>query len=94
MDELKPYHGLNSKTAKSIVSGLQHDASVARLKMLELERANKSLSISLQLEPPQASATHPELTPYSTLPQPSSAYSVPSVYSPNVSANAKHCTQL
>ncbi|KAF8078557.1 hypothetical protein FPV67DRAFT_1663279 [Lyophyllum atratum] len=47
-DELEPYRGLNSKTAKSMVSGLQHDASVAKLKLLELERANKGLKDALQ----------------------------------------------
>lgn len=58
-DELEPFRGLNSKTAKvdrslsdgrvslltsrllskSIVSSLEHGASQARLKLLELERA-------------------------------------------------------
>ncbi|KAK0465123.1 uncharacterized protein EV420DRAFT_940382 [Desarmillaria tabescens] len=57
-DELEPFKGLNSKTAKvrsfyltmqhqvtlspdfqSMVSGLQYDASIAKLKLLELERA-------------------------------------------------------
>ncbi|KAF5377493.1 hypothetical protein D9615_005344 [Tricholomella constricta] len=47
-DQLEPYRGLNSKTAKSIVSGLQHDASVAKLKLLELERANQGLQKTLQ----------------------------------------------
>ncbi|KAM6498171.1 hypothetical protein JOM56_006119, partial [Amanita muscaria] len=37
--ELEPYKGLNTKTAKSMVASLQHDASVAKLKLLELERA-------------------------------------------------------
>ncbi|KAG6845787.1 hypothetical protein H0H87_003841 [Tephrocybe sp. NHM501043] len=88
MDELKPYHGLNSKTAKSIVSGLQHDASIARLKMLELERANKNLSISLQLEPPRAAGALPELTSYSAAgPQPP-AYSAFTSQPSTCSANA------
>lgn len=53
-EELEPFRGLNSKTAKvssfqffssslnvhqSMVAGLQHDASIAKLKLLELERA-------------------------------------------------------
>ncbi|KAF8745540.1 hypothetical protein AX14_006863 [Amanita brunnescens Koide BX004] len=37
--ELEPYKGLNAKIAKSMVANLQHDASVSRLKLLELERA-------------------------------------------------------
>lgn len=41
--ELEPYKGLNTKTAKSMVASLQHDASVAKLKLLELERANEEL---------------------------------------------------
>ncbi|KAF8626544.1 hypothetical protein AX15_004846 [Amanita polypyramis BW_CC] len=42
--ELEPYKGLNTKTAKSMVANLQHDASVAKLKLLELERANEELT--------------------------------------------------
>ncbi|KAF8807474.1 hypothetical protein BYT27DRAFT_7189544 [Phlegmacium glaucopus] len=42
--ELDPFKGLNSKTAKSMVAGLQHDASVSKLKLLELERANADLT--------------------------------------------------
>ncbi|KAF8168031.1 hypothetical protein B0H34DRAFT_792687 [Crassisporium funariophilum] len=42
--ELEPFKGLNSKTAKSMVAGLQHDASVSKLKLLELERANRDLT--------------------------------------------------
>ncbi|KJA29165.1 hypothetical protein HYPSUDRAFT_93392, partial [Hypholoma sublateritium FD-334 SS-4] len=38
-ETLDPFKGLNSKTAKSMVSGLQHDASVSKLKLLEMERA-------------------------------------------------------
>ncbi|KJA18099.1 hypothetical protein HYPSUDRAFT_120907, partial [Hypholoma sublateritium FD-334 SS-4] len=38
-ETLDPFKGLNSKTAKSMVSGLQHDASVFKLKLLETERA-------------------------------------------------------
>ncbi|KAK2461865.1 hypothetical protein APHAL10511_006328 [Amanita phalloides] len=41
--ELEPYKGLNAKIAKSMVANLQHDASVAKLKLLELERANEEL---------------------------------------------------
>ncbi|KAF9453747.1 hypothetical protein P691DRAFT_644437, partial [Macrolepiota fuliginosa MF-IS2] len=37
--ELERFRGLNSKTAKSMVSNLQHEVSVSRLKLLELERA-------------------------------------------------------
>ncbi|KAF9015232.1 hypothetical protein BDQ17DRAFT_1340706 [Cyathus striatus] len=40
---LEPFKGLNSKTAKSMVAGLQYDASIAKLKLLELERANHDL---------------------------------------------------
>ncbi|KAF9481361.1 hypothetical protein BDN70DRAFT_930869 [Pholiota conissans] len=42
-ETLAPFKGLNSKTAKSMVAGLQHDASVSKLKLLELERANNDL---------------------------------------------------
>ncbi|KAG2366598.1 hypothetical protein BDR07DRAFT_463491 [Suillus spraguei] len=35
---LEPYRGLNSKTAKSMVAGLQHDATHTKLKLLELEQ--------------------------------------------------------
>ncbi|KAF7784375.1 hypothetical protein Agabi119p4_540 [Agaricus bisporus var. burnettii] len=45
--ELEPFRGLNSKTAKSMVSGLQHEVSVAKLKLLELERANAELECLL-----------------------------------------------
>ncbi|KAK0434738.1 hypothetical protein EV421DRAFT_2087678 [Armillaria borealis] len=44
-DELKPLMGLSSKRAKSMVSSLQHDASITKLKLLELERANKALVV-------------------------------------------------
>lgn len=40
---LEPYRGLNSKTAKSMVSGLQHDATQSKLKLLELDRSNADL---------------------------------------------------
>ncbi|KAG2120979.1 uncharacterized protein F5147DRAFT_663888 [Suillus discolor] len=40
---LEPYRGLNSKTAKSMVAGLQHDATHTKLKLLELERSNNNL---------------------------------------------------
>ncbi|KAI0080234.1 hypothetical protein K474DRAFT_1556676, partial [Panus rudis PR-1116 ss-1] len=36
---LETYRGLNSRTAKSMVSGLQKDVSELRMKKLELERA-------------------------------------------------------
>lgn len=42
-DRLEPYRGLNSKTAKSMVAGLQHDATQSKLKLLELERSNTNL---------------------------------------------------
>jgi len=42
-EKLEPFKGLNSKTAKSMVSGLQHDVSHTRLKLLELDRANENL---------------------------------------------------
>jgi len=54
-EELEPFRGLNSKTAKSMVAGLQHDASIAKLKLLELERANDSL---------QSAVTTPEHSIY------------------------------
>ncbi|KAI0330541.1 hypothetical protein GY45DRAFT_1250581 [Cubamyces sp. BRFM 1775] len=38
-EKLEPYRGLNSKTAKSMVSGLHHDAAELKLRILELERA-------------------------------------------------------
>ncbi|KAH7883651.1 hypothetical protein F5I97DRAFT_1814249 [Phlebopus sp. FC_14] len=38
-ERLEPYRGLNSKTAKSMVAGLQHDATHTKLKLLELERS-------------------------------------------------------
>ncbi|KAI0673492.1 hypothetical protein C8Q78DRAFT_628726 [Trametes maxima] len=47
-EKLEPYRGLNSKTAKSMVSGLQHDAAELKLKILELERANRNLEESLR----------------------------------------------
>ncbi|KIM48136.1 hypothetical protein M413DRAFT_7187 [Hebeloma cylindrosporum] len=46
--ELDPFKGLNSKTAKSMVAGLQHDASVSKLKLLELQRANGDLQKVLE----------------------------------------------
>lgn len=42
-NRLEPYCGLNSKTAKSMVAGLQHDATQSKLKLLELERSNTNL---------------------------------------------------
>ncbi|OAX42388.1 hypothetical protein K503DRAFT_683436 [Rhizopogon vinicolor AM-OR11-026] len=38
-ERLEPYRGLNSKTAKSMVAGMQHDATHTKLKLLELERS-------------------------------------------------------
>ncbi|KAI9057973.1 hypothetical protein FKP32DRAFT_1551380, partial [Trametes sanguinea] len=38
-ETLEPYHGLNSTTAKSTVSGLHNDATEIRLQIRELERA-------------------------------------------------------
>ncbi|TFK57220.1 hypothetical protein OE88DRAFT_111614 [Heliocybe sulcata] len=45
-EKLDPFKGLNSKTAKSMVAGLQHDDAHMRLKLLEIERA-VSLASSL-----------------------------------------------
>ncbi|KAG1881728.1 hypothetical protein C8R48DRAFT_586424 [Suillus tomentosus] len=45
---LEPYRGLNSKTAKSMVAGLQHDATHTKLKLLELERSVHFSFIHLQ----------------------------------------------
>ncbi|KAJ8596942.1 hypothetical protein M405DRAFT_804537 [Rhizopogon salebrosus TDB-379] len=42
-ERLEPYRGLNSKTAKSMVAGLEHDAAHTKLKLLELERSNNNL---------------------------------------------------
>jgi len=42
-ERLEPFKGLNCKTAKSMVAGLQHDASHVKMKLLELERANHGL---------------------------------------------------
>ncbi|TFK41088.1 hypothetical protein BDQ12DRAFT_663963 [Crucibulum laeve] len=42
LDDLEPLAGLNSKTAKSMVAGLQYNASVTKLKLLELERASNA----------------------------------------------------
>ncbi|KAI0690602.1 hypothetical protein C8T65DRAFT_550331, partial [Cerioporus squamosus] len=39
MEQLERYRGLNAKTAKSMVSGLQHDVVEVKLKLLELDRA-------------------------------------------------------
>ncbi|KAG2023416.1 hypothetical protein CC2G_001072 [Coprinopsis cinerea AmutBmut pab1-1] len=44
---LEQFKGLNSKTAKSMVAGLQHDVSLSKLKLLELERANADLQTIL-----------------------------------------------
>ncbi|KAI0756647.1 hypothetical protein C8Q80DRAFT_1129769 [Daedaleopsis nitida] len=42
-EALEPYRGLNAKTAKSMVSGLHHDACDLKLKILEIDRAIKGL---------------------------------------------------
>ncbi|KAG1755214.1 uncharacterized protein EDB91DRAFT_1043069 [Suillus paluster] len=47
-ERLEPYRGLNSKTAKSMVAGLQHDATHTKLKLLELERSVLSLLLTSQ----------------------------------------------
>ncbi|KZP31292.1 hypothetical protein FIBSPDRAFT_1037742 [Athelia psychrophila] len=41
--DLEPYRGLNIKTAKSMVAGLQNDSSHTKLKLLELERSSNAL---------------------------------------------------
>ncbi|GLB36213.1 hypothetical protein LshimejAT787_0305010 [Lyophyllum shimeji] len=68
-EELEPHRGLNSKTAKSMVSGLQHDASLAKLKLLELERANKGLKHALQeVALPETFFAPPPTTHYNYFP--------------------------
>jgi len=47
-ERLEPFKGLNCKTAKSMVAGLQHDASHVKMKLLELERANHGLRNTLK----------------------------------------------
>ncbi|KAK7694857.1 hypothetical protein QCA50_002045 [Cerrena zonata] len=47
MDDLEQYRGLNSKTAKSMVAGLQKDFSDLQLKKLELQRANQAMRACL-----------------------------------------------
>ncbi|KAE9411047.1 hypothetical protein BT96DRAFT_961680 [Gymnopus androsaceus JB14] len=47
LDQLEPFKGLNSKTAKSMVAGLQYNSSQLKLKLLELERANEGLERTL-----------------------------------------------
>ncbi|KAG6336936.1 hypothetical protein ID866_2130 [Astraeus odoratus] len=57
---LEPYRGLNSKTAKSMVAGLQYDATQSKLKLLELERSNTNLSKLLgRYDPASAALSHP-----------------------------------
>ncbi|KAJ3976990.1 hypothetical protein EV361DRAFT_1030015 [Lentinula raphanica] len=46
-ESLEPFKGLNSKTAKSMVAGLQYDSSQTKLRLLELQRANESLERTL-----------------------------------------------
>ncbi|KAH8120428.1 hypothetical protein DFH11DRAFT_1559995 [Phellopilus nigrolimitatus] len=47
VEELQPYKGLNCKTAKGMVSGLQHDFAEVRAQMLEIDRAeNNARSIA------------------------------------------------
>ncbi|KAI5124596.1 hypothetical protein M0805_004208 [Coniferiporia weirii] len=43
VDELQPYKGLNCKTAKGMVAGLQHDYAEVRMQMLEIERATENV---------------------------------------------------
>ncbi|KAK0213861.1 hypothetical protein EDD85DRAFT_782907 [Armillaria nabsnona] len=60
-DELKPLMGLSCKKAKSMVSSLQHDASITKLKLLELERAVSlavRMSILVPLTPCQCRTMH------------------------------------
>ncbi|PSR76256.1 hypothetical protein PHLCEN_2v8573 [Hermanssonia centrifuga] len=38
-EKLEPYHGMNSKTAKSMVAGLYKDAAEMKTKLLELKRS-------------------------------------------------------
>ncbi|KAF7799039.1 hypothetical protein EIP86_010269 [Pleurotus ostreatoroseus] len=45
LDALESYYGLNCKTVKSMVSGLYKDAEEDRVKLLELERAVRHISI-------------------------------------------------
>ncbi|KAH8102473.1 hypothetical protein BXZ70DRAFT_1006393 [Cristinia sonorae] len=42
-EKLEPYRGLNSKTAKSMVAGLQKDLSDMKVKQCELQRTNHAL---------------------------------------------------
>ncbi|KAG8219866.1 hypothetical protein J3R82DRAFT_845 [Butyriboletus roseoflavus] len=59
-ERLEPYRGLNSKTAKSMVAGLQHDATHLKLKLLELERSNTNLRKLLGTHnPSKSSLSHP-----------------------------------
>lgn len=59
-NRLEPYRGLNSKTAKSMVAGLQHDATQSKLKLLELERSNTNLRKFLgKYDPDAVSLSHP-----------------------------------
>ncbi|KAI6007356.1 hypothetical protein EDD15DRAFT_49830 [Pisolithus albus] len=61
-DRLEPYRGLNTKTAKSMVSGLQHDATQSKLKLLELERSNTNLRKFLgKYDPNAVSMSHPSV---------------------------------
>ncbi|KAK7058908.1 hypothetical protein VNI00_001532 [Paramarasmius palmivorus] len=46
-EELDTLKGLNTKTAKSMVAGLQYDASLAKLKLFELQRTNDGLEREL-----------------------------------------------
>ncbi|KAI0274646.1 hypothetical protein BC834DRAFT_849061 [Gloeopeniophorella convolvens] len=48
-ERLEPFKGLNCKTAKSMVAGLQHDTSHIKMKLLELERANHGLRNMLKM---------------------------------------------
>ncbi|KAF5390281.1 hypothetical protein D9757_002870 [Collybiopsis confluens] len=46
-DQVDAFKGLNSKTAKSMIAGLQHEASNLNMKLLELKRANEGLEKNL-----------------------------------------------
>ncbi|EPQ60757.1 hypothetical protein GLOTRDRAFT_68671 [Gloeophyllum trabeum ATCC 11539] len=49
-EKLDPFKGLNSKTAKSMVAGLQHDDSHMKLKLLEIERAVSRYRLCVKIQ--------------------------------------------
>ncbi|CCL98965.1 uncharacterized protein FIBRA_00973 [Fibroporia radiculosa] len=61
-ESLECFRGLNCKTAKSMVAGLQLDAAELRLKRLELERASTALRNTLQQQPPAPAPRQPHST--------------------------------